>query len=64
MSPIKPIYLQASPSFNDDKLNALENVNDRVKYTINFTLSKIDEEWLVDDLTETERMKVHGLYAY
>ena len=51
-------------TYNDDKLTALENVNTRVKYTINFTLSKIDEEWMVDDLTETERMKIHGLYAY
>ena len=50
--------------FNDSKLSSLEKANDRVKYTINFTLSKIDEEWIVDDLTETERMKVHGLYAY
>ena len=50
--------------FNNSKLDALEKVSDRVKYTINFTLSKIDEEWLVDDLTETERMKIHGLYAY
>ena len=50
--------------FNDSKLTSLENANDRVKYTINFTLSKIDEEWIVDDLTETERMKIHGLYAY
>lgn len=50
--------------FNDNKLTALEGVKDRVKYTINFTLSKIDEEWIVDDLTETERMKIHGLYAY
>ena len=51
-------------TYNDDKLTALENVNDRVKYTINFTLSKDDDEWIVDDLTETERMKIHGLYAY
>lgn len=50
--------------YNDTKLSNLEGVNDRVKYTINFTLSKIDEEWVVDDLTETERMKIHGLYAY
>ena len=50
--------------YNDNKLIALENVKDRVKYTINFTLSKVDEEWIVDDLTETERMKIHGLYAY
>ena len=51
-------------TYNDDKLAALENASDRVKYTINFTLSKDDEEWIVDDLTETERMKIHGLYAY
>ena len=50
--------------YNDDKLKSLEDVKDRTKYTINFTLSKIDEEWVVDDLTETERMKIHGLYAY
>lgn len=50
--------------YNDTKLTNLENVTDRVKYTINFTLSKVDEEWIVDDLTETERMKIHGLYAY
>lgn len=50
--------------YNDYKLSNLEKVTDRVKYTINFTLSKIDEEWVVDDLTETERMKIHGLYAY
>ena len=50
--------------YSDDKLTNLENVKDRVTYTINFTLSKVDEEWIVDDLTETERMKIHGLYAY
>ena len=50
--------------YNDDKLSSLENTNDRITYTINFTLSKVDEEWIVDDLTEAERMKIHGLYAY
>lgn len=50
--------------YNDYKLNAIKEMKDRVKYTINFTLSKIDEEWIVDDLTDTERQKIHGLYAY
>ena len=50
--------------YNDEKLSSLEKTNDRIKYTINFTLSRVDEEWIVDDLTETERMKIHGLYAY
>ena len=54
----------STTKYNDYKLNAIKNMKDRIKYTINFTLSKMDEEWVVDDLTETERMKIHGLYAY
>ena len=50
--------------YNDYKLNNIKDMKDRIKYTINFTLSKMDEEWIVDDLTDTERMKIHGLYAY
>lgn len=54
----------STSKYNDYKLNQIEKMNDRVKYTINFTLSKVDDEWIVDDLTEAERMKIHGLYAY
>ena len=54
----------STTKYNDYKLNAIKEMKDRVKYTINFTLSKIDEEWLVDDLTDSERQKIHGLYAY
>lgn len=50
--------------YNEEKITLMENVKNRVTYTINFTVSKIDDEWYVDDLTETERMKLHGLYAY
>ena len=50
--------------YNDYKLNEIEKMKDRITYTINFTLSKIDEDWMVDDLTDTERQKIHGLYAY
>lgn len=71
-------YLLANPSefqdnngivntekYNDYKLESIKNMKDRVKYTINFTLTKNSEdEWIVDDLTEAERMKIHGLYAY
>ncbi len=54
----------STEKYNDYKLQAISDMKDRVKYTINFTLSKIDEEWMVDDLTDTERQKIHGLYAY
>ena len=50
--------------YNDYKIKAIDEMKDRVTYTINFTLSKVDDEWIVDDLTEAERMKIHGLYAY
>lgn len=50
--------------YNDYKIEQMEKVKDKVTYTINFTLSQVDDKWLVDDLTETERMKLHGLYAY
>ena len=50
--------------YNEEKISLMENIKNRVTYTINFTVSKIDEEWIVDDLTETERLKLHGLYAY
>lgn len=50
--------------YNDFKLKNMEEMKDRVTYTINFTLSKMEDEWIVDDLTEAERMKIHGLYAY
>ena len=54
----------STEKYNDYKLKMISDMKDRVKYTINFTLSKIDEEWMVDDLTDTERQKIHGLYAY
>ena len=50
--------------YNEDKITAMEEVRERITYTINFTVSKIADKWVVDDLTETERLKSHGLYAY
>lgn len=44
------------------RLDQLEKAKDRVKYTLNLTLTKDDDEWKVDNLTETERQKIHGIY--
>jgi hypothetical protein len=54
----------STTKYNDYKLKMIDEMKDRVTYTINFTLSKMDEECSVDDLTDTERMKIHGSYAY
>lgn len=50
--------------FTDYKLKQLENVNETVDYTIDFTLTKVDNEWVVNDLTNEQLEKIHGVYAY
>ena len=50
--------------FNDYKLDKLKNAKDKVTYTLDLTLKKVDDKWVLDDLTDTEISKIHGLYAY
>ena len=50
--------------FNDYKLELLKSNKERVKYTIYFSLTKIDDEWVLDDLTQTEQEKLLGIYEY
>ena len=69
-------YLQQNPDefktdgeydeslFTDYKLKELEKVNETVDYTIEFTLSKIDNEWQINDLTTEQLEKIHGVYQY
>ena len=40
----------------------MKNEVSRVNYTIDFTLTKIDNEWQIDELLDTDRQKIHGLY--
>ena len=50
--------------FNDYKLDKLENARDKITYTLNLTLNKENDTWVLDDLTDTEIKKIHGLYNY
>ena len=50
--------------FNDYKLNLLENVKDKVTYTLDLTLKKTEDKWVLDDLTDTEISKIHGIYNH
>ena len=50
--------------FNDYKLQTLKENKERVKYTIYFSLTKSGDEWVLDDLTETEQEKILGIYEY
>ena len=70
-------YLEENPDeFNDEKgeydlslfttyrLDKLKDVKDKVKYTLDLTLTKVDDEWQIDDISDEDQMKIHGLYNY
>ena len=46
------------------QLNEMEKVEDKVKYTVTFYLTKKDKEWQIDDLNESTLQKIHGIYIY
>ena len=50
--------------FVDYKLKQMDSTKDRVKYTLELSVSKIDGKWVLDGLTDTEREKINGLYGY
>ena len=50
--------------FNDYKLDILKENDERVKYTIYFALTKSNDEWILDQLTETEQEKILGIDEY
>lgn len=50
--------------FNDYKLDLLEKAKEKVSYTIDFELTKINNEWTVDDLSDEILDKLSGIYAY
>lgn len=46
----------------DYRLEKLKTAKDKVKYTLDFTLTKVDDEWIIDDLTNEIRDKINGTY--
>lgn len=50
--------------FMDYKIDKIKNVKDKVTYTLNLTLTKHDKNWKMDDITDTDREKIHGTYKY
>lgn len=48
--------------FTNYKLDKMEDSKDKVTYTLQLTLTKEDDKWELDNLTETERQKIHGIY--
>lgn len=50
-------------TFASYRLNKLKEVKDTETYTITFHLTKKDEEWTVDNLSDDELRKISGLYG-
>ena len=50
--------------FIDYKLQSLESTDKVVDYTIEFNLTKVNNNWEVDELTNEQLEKIHGVYAY
>lgn len=50
--------------FVEYRLGKLKEAKDRVKYTIDFKLTKVDNVWTLNDIDDTTRQKIHGLYEH
>lgn len=56
--------LTGDSKFVEYRLGKLKDAKDRVKYTIDFTLTKVDNVWTLNDIDDTTRQKIHGLYEH
>jgi len=50
--------------FVDYRLEQLKNAKEKVKYTIELSLTKVNDEWMLDDLTKENEAKLNGVYNY
>ncbi len=54
----------SNSKYIDYRLTQLQNANDRVKYTIDFTLKKVDDKWKLNEIDDATRQKIHGLFEH
>ena len=70
-------YLSQNPSaFNNEqgtydvslftkyRLEKLKEAKEKVKYTLDLTLTKIDDDWVLDTISDIDESKIHGMYIY
>lgn len=50
--------------FIDYRLEELKNAKEKVKYTIELSLTRVNDEWILDDLTKENEAKLNGVYNY
>jgi len=62
-------FLDENGNFSSTKafrhrIDELMRITDRIEYTIDFTLTRVNDEWVVDTLTTEMLEKIHGTFAY
>jgi REP element-mobilizing transposase RayT len=50
--------------FTKYRLEKLKEAKDTVKYTLDLTLTKINNEWILDNISDVDESKIHGMYIY
>lgn len=50
--------------FNEYKLNQLKDAKEKVRYTIELRLTRVNDMWTVDSLDEVTFDKINGIYNY
>ncbi len=50
--------------FQEYKLNAIKDSNERIKYTLYITLTKTDGKWTLDTISDVDEEKILGIYEY
>ncbi len=50
--------------YMDYKLDKMKDTTDRVEYTLIFTVTKENDKYVVEQPTEDDLMKIHGVYNY
>ena len=48
----------------DYRLGRLNETSDRVTYTIDFVLTKVNDVWTLNEIDDVTRQKIHGLYSH
>ncbi len=50
--------------YSDYRLEKLKEADEKVKYTLEMNLTKIDNEWSVNQISTIDEEKIHGIYIY
>lgn len=50
--------------YTEHRLKLLKESKERVKYTLDLTLTKVDGKWRLNALSDTDESKLNGTYAY